>query len=270
MAEEFLKRLDKLESKLEGLGEVLNRMITILGSVTELKSDMRQSKEEVLEALRSVSQWSSPGQGVTKEEIAEMLKSVAPAAAPSAGITREELVQLLSSMAPITGGGSSLTRDDVETIIRSEMGTVVAALAGSVEELRNEVTEAISEVSDAVGTASIQAAPEAPAHKEAPAAAHPHASSGSLSPDRGMKIADQLDIIFNSLKMGVKAGDLLDIMNEVKTEIMNIVPSDPIMIKIDKWVGIVNTYSIRHEIQARDILKLKKELKEETPKYRPA
>ena len=59
-------------------------------------------------------------------------------------------------------------------------------------------------------------------------------------------------------------------MNQSKEEIMKIVPSDPIMVKIDKWAGIVNTYSLRHELQAKDILKLKKDLKDEIPRYRPA
>jgi len=85
-----------------------------------------------------------------------------------------------------------------------------------------------------------------------------------------MKVADQLELITKSLKMGCIAGDVLDTMTEVKAEIMKIVPSDPIMVKIDKWAGIVAAYPKRHELQARDILKLKKDLKAETPKYRPA
>ena len=70
--------------------------------------------------------------------------------------------------------------------------------------------------------------------------------------------------------MGCKAGDVLDVMTDAKSEITKVVPSDPVMVKIDKWAGIVNTYSLRHELQAKDILKLKKDLKEEIPKYRPA
>ena len=81
-----------------------------------------------------------------------------------------------------------------------------------------------------------------------------------------MKIADQLDVILKSLKMGCKAGPVLEIMNDAKAEIMKIVPSDPIMISIDKWVGVVNSYSLRHELQAKDILKLKKGLKAEISK----
>ncbi|MHA1577617.1 MAG: hypothetical protein ACTSU3_09675, partial [Candidatus Thorarchaeota archaeon] len=73
-----------------------------------------------------------------------------------------------------------------------------------------------------------------------------------------------------SLKMGCKAGNVLEVMNDAKAEIMKVVPSDAIMIKIDKWAGVVSTYSKRHELQARDILKLKKELKADIPNYRPA
>ena len=51
---------------------------------------------------------------------------------------------------------------------------------------------------------------------------------------------------------------------------MKIVPSDPIMVKMDRWIGTVSAYPKRHELQARDILKLKKDLKTEIPKYRPA
>ena len=96
------------------------------------------------------------------------------------------------------------------------------------------------------------------------------AQSSAVSPDRAMQVADQLERILDSLKMGCKAGDVLDVMTDAKSEITKVVPSDPVMVKIDKWAGIVNTYSLRHELQAKDILKLKKDLKEEIPKYRPA
>jgi hypothetical protein len=92
----------------------------------------------------------------------------------------------------------------------------------------------------------------------------------SISADRAMKVADQLELILKSLKMGCVAGNVLDTMTEAKAEIMKIVPSDPIMVKMDKWAGTVSAYPKRKELQARDILKLKKDLKAEIPKYRPA
>ena len=94
--------------------------------------------------------------------------------------------------------------------------------------------------------------------------------AGALPHQQGMIVADNLDNILKSLKMGCKAGPVLEIMTEAKAEIMKIVPSDAIMIKIDKWVGVVSAYSKRHELQARDILKLKKDLKVDISNYRPA
>ena len=70
--------------------------------------------------------------------------------------------------------------------------------------------------------------------------------------------------------MGCKAGDVLDKMAEVKATISKLVPSDPIMVHIDKWAGVVGGYQKRKEIQARDIIQLKKEIRAEIPKYRPA
>ncbi len=70
--------------------------------------------------------------------------------------------------------------------------------------------------------------------------------------------------------MGCVAGKVLDIMSEAKAEIEKIVPSDPIMVKMDKWAGTVSNYPKRKELQARDILKIKKDIKGEIPKYRPA
>jgi len=39
---------------------------------------------------------------------------------------------------------------------------------------------------------------------------------------------------------------------------------------MDKWAGTVSKYPKRKELQARDILKIKKDIKAEIPKYRPA
>jgi hypothetical protein len=85
-----------------------------------------------------------------------------------------------------------------------------------------------------------------------------------------MQIADHLESIVKVLRMGCKAGPVLDTMGEAKEAIMKIVPSDPIMVHIDRWAGVVGGYQKRKELQARDILKLKKEIKAEIPKYRPA
>ena len=106
-----------------------------------------------------------------------------------------------------------------------------------------------------------------PAPEPAPTTA---AAPSSVSANTAMQIADQLQLIVKSLKMGCKAGDVLDKMAEVKAAISKLVPSDPIMVHIDKWAGVVGGYQKRKEIQARDIIQLKKEIRAEIPKYRPA
>jgi hypothetical protein len=96
------------------------------------------------------------------------------------------------------------------------------------------------------------------------------ATGGSVSPHAGMQIAAQLEAIVATLKMGCKAGTVLDQIASSKAEITRIVPSDPIMVKIDNWNGIVAAVPRRKELQARDILKIKKEMKKEIKRYQPA
>jgi len=246
MAEQFLNRLNQIEDSINQLGETLKRMITILGSVTEMKSDIRVSKEEILQALSNLP---------------------APTATEPAVDNTDEFAKM----------------------VVQEVGAVRVFVQESVESLKNdmmdilaEVSERIDEVASAPPPAPVAPAPRpAPAQAVAPAAApEPYFEAEEEEPsvpiataipaDRAMKVADQLERITKSLKMGCIAGDVLDTMTEVKAEIMKIVPSDPIMVKMDKWAGIVAAYPKRHELQARDILKLKKDLKAETPKYRPA
>ncbi|MHA2187418.1 MAG: hypothetical protein ACW99V_04190, partial [Candidatus Thorarchaeota archaeon] len=69
MAEQFLNRLDKIEEKIEGLGETLKRMITILGTVTEIKSEVRQAKDETLDAIKKQPKPAATQQSMTSEEI---------------------------------------------------------------------------------------------------------------------------------------------------------------------------------------------------------
>jgi hypothetical protein len=243
MAEEFLNRLNKLEEKIDGLGETLMRMITILGNITEVKSDFRVAKEEILEGLKEVQ-----------------------ASAPAPGITREELKELLAGLPqPQASPGASLSSDEVSQIVKGEFAGILEPILASINQLRDDLKAKIEdiEIPEPVLVTSEAAAP-APKSQ----AAHVPQSS-AVSPDRAIQVADQLERILDSLKMGCKAGDVLDLMTDAKSEITKVVPSDPVMVKIDKWTGIVNTYSLRHELQAKDILKLKKDLKEEISKYRP-
>ncbi len=229
MAEQFLSRLNKIEESINQLGETLKRMITILGTVTEIKSEVRTSKDEILEALK---------------------QPAAPAAAPSEDNT------------------------ELAKMVVQEVGAVRVFVQESMEKLKKEMTAMLSEIeipAPVVVPAAAPAAAPTPAKAPAPTPAEPMAGAPpSLAADRGMQVADQLERIVESMKMGCTAGDVLDVMSEVKAEIMKIVPSDPIMVKIDKWAGVVAGYPKRNELQARDILKLKKDLRDEIPKYRPA
>ncbi|MHA2361307.1 MAG: hypothetical protein ACXAB6_05205, partial [Candidatus Thorarchaeota archaeon] len=217
----------------------------------EIKSEVRQAKDETLDAIK---------------------KQPKPAATQQ-----------------------SMTSEEISQVVQTEVTALGNALNQSIEFMKGELQAAIMELAQAIPIAPSPAAPTpapkqkpkakpkpkaAPAPEPAPVAAEQAPvepepepapmATGTLSADKGMKIADQLDIILKSLKMGCKAGPVLEIIAESKEEILKIVPSDPIMIKIDKWSGVVANYSKRHELQAKDILKLKKDLRDEIPKYRPA
>ncbi|MHA1908286.1 MAG: hypothetical protein ACW98Y_13385 [Candidatus Thorarchaeota archaeon] len=252
MAEEFINRLNGLEKKIDGLGETLMRMITILGNVTDLKSDLNIVKQELTETIKTIPQPPAPTPGVTKADLVEVIGTIPKAEG---------------------GGGGGLSAEEVSQIVKAELAGVLEQVLISVSTLQGDLNGKIEALSATVSAMPAPVAAPAAAPAPAPVAGSPAAAaagSSGVSPDKGMKIADQLDIILKSLKMGCKAGPVLDTMNDAKAEIMKIVPSDPVMIKIDKWVGVVNTYSLRHELQAKDILKLKKDLKAEIPKYRPA
>ncbi|MCK5238812.1 MAG: hypothetical protein KAR33_04635 [Candidatus Thorarchaeota archaeon] len=244
MAEEFLSRLDGLEKKIDGLGETLIRMITILGNVTDLKSDLTMVKEELMESIKTIPQ----------------------PPAPVPGVTKEDLVQVISALPKVESTGGGLSAEQVSQIVKAELAGVLEQVLVSMSALQAELNGKIEAIS--ISAAAIPTAAPAAATPQ-PMAGAP-ASSSTVSPDTAIKIADQLDVILKSLRMGCKAGPVLETMNDAKAEIMKLVSSDPIMIKIDKWTGIVNTYSLRHELQAKDILKMKKDIKSEIPKYRPA
>jgi septum formation topological specificity factor MinE len=229
MAEQFLSKLTKIEESINQLGETLKRMITILSSVTEIKSDVRASKDEIIAALGKQAQ-----------------------ATPT-----PDNQEALASM------------------VVQEVGAIRVFIQESIENLRNEMIAIIDNMpvpTQAPAPAPVPASPTpaptpTPAPEPAPTTA---AAPSSVSANTAMQIADQLQLIVKSLKMGCKAGDVLDKMAEVKAAISKLVPSDPIMVHIDKWAGVVGGYQKRKEIQARDIIQLKKEIRAEIPKYRPA
>ncbi|MGY5852070.1 MAG: hypothetical protein RTU92_00725 [Candidatus Thorarchaeota archaeon] len=243
MAEEFVNRLNQIQATIEAVGETLKRMITILGTITEVQSEVRQAKTEIIAAI--------------------------PSAAPTTD-------------APAPAGPSLA---EIQTLIKQEVGTLAQHFTESITILREEMQAAIQSM-PAASPAPVAApavvpavAPAvAPAVEPTPPAAAPVATpepavmpmGTSLPADKAMAIAGYLDQIVKSLKMGCKSGAVQDSMTEAKELIMKIVPSDPIMIKIDKWMGVVSAYPKRKELQARDILKLKKELKAEIQAYYPA
>ncbi len=231
MAEQFLNRLNKLEESIRQLGETLKRMITILGTVTEIKSEVRGAKEEIIRALASK-----------------------PAAAPIEHDHTDELAKM----------------------VVQEVGDVRVFVQQSMESLKNDMVELLQVMIANVERVQITA-PSAPSKPSAPAATRrapapeyvesENQVSSSLPADRSMKIGDELTGILSSLKMGCVSGDVLDAMTLAKDSIMSTVPSDPIMVKIDKWVGLVSNYPRRNQLQARDVVKMKKELKEEIQRY---
>ncbi len=225
MAEQFLSRLNQIESSIEGLGETLKRMITVLGAITEIKSEVTQTKAEILAAISEL----------------KATTSEAPA------------------VAPVT--------DELEATFKAELESLRTFVESSMESLLEEVSSAAESVP--VQAAQPVAAPTAipePVASSPP----PVTTTSSLPADKAMKIAEQLTAILKFLKMGCKSEDVQDAMSDAKEEILKIVPSDPVMIRIDKWVGIVAAYPKRKELQARDILKLKKEIKAEIGSYSPA
>lgn len=234
MAEQFLSRLNKIEESINQLGETLKRMITILGTVTEIKSEIRVAKDAILQSIAN-----QPAPAIQSDNSDELAKMVV-----------------------------------------QEVGAVRVFVQESMENLKNDMTVALGEMVESI--TSIAAAPASPqviyapkpevarSSARAPPQETPTYDSSSIPVGRAMQVADQLEKILDSLKMGCISGDVLDAMVEAKTEIMKIVPSDPIMVKLDKWSGLVGSYPKRNELQARDVIKLKKDLKDEIPKYRPA
>jgi len=266
-----LSRLTDIEKRIQALDETLKRMATILASVTDLKAEVKAAKTEILAGIGSTRR--SQDDPHATEEVVSLMVSELQA-------TKDQLLttmnDVISALTAAKGQSDVGTQGDVGRVIDGRMKEFGDMMRESLEGFKLELFETIGAIRAAAPPAAATSA-SVPAYSEEPpeetptvarAAAAPVASS--LSADRGMKVADQLERIVDSMKMGCLAGDVLDVMNEAKDEIMKIVPSDAIMVKIDKWAGLVGSYSKRHQLQAKDILKLKKEIKDEIPKYRPA
>ncbi len=235
MAEQFLSRLTEIESSIASLGETLKRMVTLLSALNEIKSEVRIATEQIMTAIQTI-----------------------PQAQAQAGIQEKTIVA-----------------------IRGDLANLSTSVTSTLDSFRQEIQTMVQNIPAPVSAPPI--APVAtPAPKPAPAPAPPPvqvapapveapiAAGGSVSPHAGMQIPAQLEAMVATLKMGCKAGAVLDQIASSKAEITKIVPSDPIMVKIDKWNGIVAAVPRRKELQARDILKIKKDMKKEIKRYQPA
>ncbi|MHA2601393.1 MAG: hypothetical protein AM324_004580 [Candidatus Thorarchaeota archaeon SMTZ1-83] len=234
MAEQFLNRLKDIEKSIGALDETLKRMITILGAMTEIRSDIRMAKDEILDAIKS---------------------------------------------APKGGTGSSPDMDEIAVLIKGQFDTIGKFINDAMESTRTDILAAMKQVPAAAAPAPAARPPPktTPAPKPEPPApeivvtpAAPTPATVAIPADKAMRIADELDNIIVSLKMGCKAGEVLDQMEDSRAEILKVVETDPVLVQLDKWQGVVAGYEKRKELQARDILKLKKEIRKEVPKYRPA
>jgi len=165
--------------------------------------------------------------------------------------------------------------EELLAAIRGDLASLNTSVDSSLASFRQEIQTMVLNIPAPAPTPSPAPAPK-PAPAPAPAQVAPApveapiATGGSVSPHAGMQIAAQLEAMVATLKMGCKSGAVLDQMASSKAEITKIVPSDPIMVKIDKWNDIVAAVPRRKELQARDILKMKKEIKKEIKRYQPA
>jgi len=237
MAEQFLSRLTEIESSIASLGETLKRMVTLLSALNEIKSEVRIATEQVMTAIQTI-----------------------PQAQAQAGVQEVTLAAIRGDLASLnTSVNSTLEsfRQEIQTMVQNIPAPASAPIAAPT----TTPSPAPAPI-PAPAPAQAQVAP-------APVAA-PIATGGSLSPHGSMGIAAQLEAIVATLKMGCKAGTVLDQIASSKAEIIKIVPSDPIMVKIDKWNGIVAAVPRRKELQARDILSVKKEINKEIKRYQPA
>ncbi|MFX1260538.1 MAG: hypothetical protein ACFFAZ_00490 [Promethearchaeota archaeon] len=233
MAEQFLSRLQDIEKAIAGLDDTLKRMVTILANMDEIRSDIRLTKDELLEAIKA---------------------------------------------APVPSSDSGGNLDHVADLVKGQFDQIATFIGEAVEAMKDDIVDAMKRIQAAAPPATVVTS--APATAAAPIPAPepeivvtqpaPTPATVTVPADKAMMIADQLDSIVASLKMGCKAGDVLDQMDESKANILKVVESDPVMIKIDQWKGIVAAYPKRKELQARDILKIKKGIRAEIPKYRPA
>ena len=185
MAEQFLNRLKDIEKSIGALDETLKRMITILGAMTEIRSDIRMAKDEIIDAIKG-------------------------------------------------GTGSAPDIDEIAVLIKGQFDTIGKFINDAMESTRADIFAAMKQIPAA---APAPAARPPPAPKPTPAPAptpEPPAPEIVVTPapsapttvtipaDKAMKIADELDNIVASLKMGCKAGKVLEQMEDSRAGRMSI------------------------------------------------
>jgi len=73
LAEQFLSRLQDIEKTIAGLDDTLKRMVTILANMDEIRSDIRLTKDEILEAIKAVPA-SNSDSGGNLDHVADLVK----------------------------------------------------------------------------------------------------------------------------------------------------------------------------------------------------
>ncbi len=265
MAEQFLNRLTAIEKNIVALDETLKRMVSLLTAITEIRAEVRLAKQEILAALKS--RPATEGDAKATEELVSLMVSEMQA-------IKDQIVTALSD---VTSSKAPKTETGDMKVIMSKIDQLAKSLTESMDSFKSDMLGSIQTmarpaavVEAPVSQVSIPTSTITTEQMVDESAATSGMRSTSLPPDKAMKIAEHLEKIIQALKMGCIAGEVIDTMTASKTEIMKIVPSDQILVKLDKWVGSLGSYQKRHEIQAKDIMRLKKEIRDEIFRYAPA
>jgi len=183
MAEQFLSRLDKMDDSINQLGETLKRMITILGTVTEIKSEVRIAKDEILQALSNLPTAAPPEPVIDNtDEYAKMV------------------IQEVGSVRVFVQEAVETLRDEMTGFLTEMIKSLETAAPAPVAPAPTpEPTPTPEPVAPAPTPEPIPEPTPTPAPIETPA--EPVAPVASSIPaDRAMQVADQLEIILKSLR----------------------------------------------------------------------
>ncbi len=85
----------------------------------------------------------------------------------------------------------------------------------------------------------------------------------AIPPERAKPVVDILRGVIAAMKFGVTSGELMEKMEQAKTDIMKYLPSDPVLVKFDQWMNVLMKTPKRNEVKTRDIRFLKTEVNSE-------